>query len=130
MPRPPSAIAGRKIFIAVPYKDREEAKRLGAGFEWFKKGTRPAGAPPGYCYIPPGVPLAPFGKWRRIGRPFAPDPTKLPEKTPDGKNAAAVALGRRGGAERGAERRQGTREEFDAGAALGDRPHGSCRPTG
>ena len=61
--------------------------------------ARPAarGAPPGYSYIKPGELVAPFAKWRRIGNPFAPNPTEIPATTPGGKNAAAVALGSLGG---------------------------------
>jgi hypothetical protein len=81
----------------VPFSDKDEAKRLGAGFEYYKPGQRREGAPPGYCFIPPGELVAPFAKWRRIGNPFAPNPTEIPATTPGGKNAAAVALGSLGG---------------------------------
>jgi hypothetical protein len=97
MPRPPSARATRRIFLLVPFKDKDEASALGAGFEFYKPGQRPPGKPPGYCFIPPGELIAPFAKWRRAGNPFAPDPTKLPTSVPGGKNAAAVALGSLGG---------------------------------
>ena len=96
MPRPPSERATRKIFLRVPFSDKDEAKRLGAGFEFYKDGQRREGAPPGYCFIPPGELVAPFAKWRRIGNPFAPNPTEIPATT-GGKNAAAVALGSLGG---------------------------------
>jgi hypothetical protein len=97
MPRPPSERATRKIFLRVPFSDKDEAQRLGAGFEYYKPGQRREGAPPGYCFIPPGELVAPFAKWRRIGNPFAPNPTEIPATTPAGKNAAAVALGSLGG---------------------------------
>jgi hypothetical protein len=29
----------------VPFSDKDEAKRLGAGFEYYKDGQRPEGAP-------------------------------------------------------------------------------------
>ena len=51
MARPQTERATRKIFLRVPYKDKDEAKALGAGFEFYKRGERPEGAPPGYCYI-------------------------------------------------------------------------------
>jgi general stress protein YciG len=95
--RTPITIADRKIFLRVPYAEREEAKALGAGFEFYKQDQRPAGAPIGFAYIKPGALIAPFAKWRRAGNPFAPDPTELPLKTPAGKNAAAAALGSLGG---------------------------------
>jgi hypothetical protein len=96
MPRPSSERATRKIFLRVPFSDKDEAKRLGAGFEYFKAGQKPEGAPPGHCFIPPGELVAPFAKWHRIGNPFAPNPTEIPTTT-GGKNAAAVALGSLGG---------------------------------
>ena len=97
MARPQTERATRKIFLRVPYEDKDEAKALGAGFEFYKRGERPEGAPPGYCYIKPGELVAPFAKWPRAGNPFAPDPTKIPATRPDGKNPAAVALGSLGG---------------------------------
>ena len=66
----------------MPFSDKDEAQRLGAGFEYYKAGQRREGAPPGYCFIPPGELVAPFAKWRRIGNPFAPNPTEDPAHHP------------------------------------------------
>jgi Domain of unknown function (DUF5710) len=44
--RTPTTIATRKIFLRVPYNEREEAKALGAGFEFYKPGQRPGDGVP------------------------------------------------------------------------------------
>ena len=123
MPRPSSERATRKIFLRVPFSDKDEAQRLGAGFEDYKPGQRREGAPPGYCYIPPGELVAPFAKWRRIGNPFAPNPTEIPATTPGGKNAAAVALGSLGG-RAGGHKGEGAGGEPDPGGTVRDRTQG------
>jgi putative DNA primase/helicase len=51
----PQARAGERVYLSVPYAERQEAKRVGA--RWDKDARS--------WYIPEGMPLAPFEDWRR-----------------------------------------------------------------
>jgi putative DNA primase/helicase len=56
-----SAAEGTKTLIAVPYKEKEEAKALGA--KWDRRQQS--------WYVPAGVEPAPFAKWLAPGAPSA-----------------------------------------------------------
>lgn len=86
-----------KMLIAVPYKEKEEAKALGAKWDRQKQSW----------YVPAGVDTAPFAKWSRHGAGDAPAhaaaagaafaPQAVPERlylaVPYGERDAARAAG-------------------------------------
>ena len=75
------------IYIDVPFREKEEAKRLGARWDRQKQSW----------YVPPGVEISPFAKWtqvqeqRRAGQ-------EQGTKQPDSRQYLAVPYGERGAA--------------------------------
>lgn len=78
--RQPDQASQAKTFINVPFKEKNDAKALGA--KWDREAQS--------WYIPPGMDAAPFAKWQQDGQKQAQEPTNAVRQGPgEGEQAQA-----------------------------------------
>lgn len=93
---PPDATQPSRIYLAVPFKEKDEAKHQGARWDRQQQAW----------YVPPGIDPTPFARWQRTGSQDAegqaidgpdldqtPAPERLHLAVPYGERSAAKAAG-------------------------------------